>query len=186
MARRRRSVKVEWMQVPEDLRTARAPALALMLSRVGGKKVSAGDAYKLVVDLWAWVVSQVDETNEDLRAEFERAATLRSDIAPAVISMATLWPMPKMGALIECLADPMVRVLAIGGDGHWHVLGISDRYLSLASSLREGRERAKVASIAKAHGWKAGEKGTWRHEERGVTLADRGALVKQLKADGHL
>jgi hypothetical protein len=183
MARRRKSVKLDYIQVPEDLRTTRAPALADLLTGRTGRRVSPGDALKVVLDLWAWVVTQVDESADDLAAEFSRTTLFSTDRAEALLALATGWERRKAGILLECLSDPTVRVVT-PEDGGWRVLGVADRYLSLAASLRDARERVKINGIAKANGWRAGAKGEWVHGTTGEVITSRALLAVRLKEEG--
>jgi hypothetical protein len=183
MARRRKSVKLDYIQVPEDLRTTRAPALADLLSERTGKRVSPGDALKLVLDLWAWVVTQVDESAEDLAAAFDRATLFSAERGEALLSLATGWERRKAGVLLDCLTDPTVRVVTPENEG-WRVLGVADRYLSLAASLRDARDRVRINGIAKANGWKAGAKGEWINSATGEVLATRSLLAARLREEG--
>lgn len=176
-------MKLDYIQVPEDLRTTRAPALADLLGGRTGRRVSPGDALKVVVDLWAWVVTQVDESSEDLAAEFARTTILGTERAESILSLATGWERRKAGILLECLADPSVRVVTPEDDG-WRVLGVADRYLSLAASLRDARDRVRINGIARANGWKAGAKGEWVHGTTGEVLASRALLAARLKEEG--
>lgn len=164
-------MNIEWLQVPEDFRTSRCRALALLLSKAG-KRTSDGDAFKAAVDLWGWCIQQVDGRSADLAMAFNVATYLPRDAAPEWVSMATGWRRKWGCALVEAMSHSSVQILGPEGDG-WRVLHIAERYLALATKQQDGRARAQLSVLANEHGWEPdnGRKGSWRHKvtgERGV------------------
>lgn len=145
-------MRYEWLQVPNDMLRVRARTLANLLTAATGRKVSRGDALTLVLDLWDWVVSQVNEDAEDLDAEFERCAVLPYERAEALLPEALGWPDKHAMPLMQALCDKHVGVMAVEGE-RLRVLGIRERYSRLAKQQGDSRGRARAAYLAKANGW---------------------------------
>lgn len=154
MGTRRPLLDVSYLQIPEEVRTVRAPNLADVLSSVSGKRVSRGDAIAMVLDLWAWVLGLVDDGAPDLREEFKARTLLPSLRAADMVCRATGWPKKKGDVLVAALADSTVGILQREPEG-WRVVGVADRYLKLAGERAESRQRARASALAKANGWKA-------------------------------
>lgn len=172
---------VGWLQVPEEVRRVRAPAMAGLLTAATKKKVSKGDALALVLDLWAWVLGQVDETTPDLQAEFARCTLLQTDRAAGILVLATDWPAKHAAALLQAMADPMVRVLVAEPDG-WRVPGLQERYLGLSADRADARGRARAHNLAKAHGWKSEPGNKWVHLQTGEVVDGWRPLLQRLEA----
>lgn len=177
-------MKVHYLQVPEDLRKTKAGSLADLLSERTGKRVTRGDALYLVLDLWAWVLDQVNDGAEDMAAEMDRRTILPTDRACSQVSLATGWPKAKSGVLLECLADTDVGVLE-AVDGGWRVHGLGAPYLKLASDLRDAREKSQTYAKAKAAGWEPGDKkGEWYHPSTKVSVGHWRELREVLALGG--
>jgi hypothetical protein len=174
-------VDVAWLQVPEDVRRVRAPAMAGLLTAATKKRVSKGDALALVLDLWAWCLAQVDEGAPDLKAELERCTLLQRERAAGILTLATEWPTKHVDALLQAMADPMVRVLVPDAAG-WRVPGLADRYLSLSVDRADARGRARAHNLAKAHGWKSEPGNRWVHLQTGEVVDGWRPLLQRLEA----
>lgn len=173
-------MEVGWLQVPEDIRRVRAPAMAGLLTAATGKKVSRGDALALVLDLWAWVLGQVDETAPDLQAEFARCTLLPEDRATAVVALATGWNTKQAPHVLRAMSDPMVRVL-VPESGGWRVPNVADRYLGLSADRADARGRTRAANLAKANGWKSEGGNKWMHSTTGEVVDGWRALLARLE-----
>lgn len=159
-------MKLTWYQLPDDFVRVRAVNLAGLLSEA--KRVTRGDAIALALDLWGWVLGQVDEASQDLRAEFSARSLLPGAKAPDLLCRATGWPLKHKAVLLHALLDPSVRLLEQDGP-NVRVLGL-ERYLSLAADQREASQRARCGQVAKAAGW-APEKGKgWVHQQTGEVI----------------
>ena len=171
---------VGWLQVPEDVRRVRAPAMAGLLTAATGKRVSRGDALAAVLDLWAWVLGQVNESAPDLQAEFARATLLPADRAEHVLVLATEWPAKRAATLLQAMADPMVRILEREPAG-WRVPGLADRYLGLSADRADARGRARTHQLAKANGWQAQPGNQWVHLQSGEVVDGWRVLLQRLE-----
>lgn len=145
-------MRYEWLQIPNDMLRVRARTLANLLTASTGRKVSRGDALALVLDLWDWAVSQVDEDADDLAAEFDRCTTLASMKAISLLPEALGWPPKHARALITAFCDDHVRVLEAEA-GCVRILEIRERYLRLAQQQGDSHGRAIASKRAKEHGW---------------------------------
>lgn len=145
-------MRYEWLQVPNDMLRVRARTLANLLTASTGRKVSRGDALTLALDLWDWVVSQVNEDAEDLGAEFERCSVLPVYKADALLPEALGWPTKHAPALMGALCDEHVRVMAEEGE-NLRILDVRERYSRLAKQQGDSRGRARASYLAKEHGW---------------------------------
>ena len=170
MGRRRKSVKVDYVQVPEEFRQARCSQLAAALTKATGRKVSRADALALTVDLWAWHLQQVNDKDPDLTEAFRRVAAIPAEEARSRMHIATGWPESKAQALLDAFAHPMVRVLEPTDTG-WFVTELQDRYLLLATKQQGNRARSRLNALAHEHGWEPDEerKGTWTSRATGET-----------------
>lgn len=173
-------MEVGWLQVPEDIRRVRAPAMAELLSAATGKKVSRGDALAIVLDLWAWILGQVDENAPDLQAEFARCTFLPEDRAAAVIALATGWSTKQAPHVLKAMADPMVRAL-VPEAGGWRVPHVADRYLNLSAERADARGRQRAASLARVNGWKSEPGNKWVHTTTGEVVDGWRALLAKLE-----
>lgn len=168
MGRRRKSVKVDYVQVPEEFRQARCSQLAAALTRATGRRVSRADALALAVDLWAWHLQQVNDKTPDLAEAFQRVASIPREEARSRMHIATGWPESKAQALLDAFSHPMVRVLEPTETG-WFVTELQDRYLTFATKQQGNRARSRLNVLAHEHGWEPDEerKGTWTNRATG-------------------
>lgn len=163
-------MRYEWLQVPNDMLRVRAQTLATLLTQSTGRKVSRGDALTLVLDLWDWVVSQVNEDATDKAAEFERCARLPKAKADILLPMALGWPIKHVGSLLVALTDSHVRVMADEGD-FVRVMEVEERYSRLAKKQGDSRGRARASYLAKDHGWVSNGKNEYASESTGEVLS---------------
>lgn len=173
-------MRIDWLQVPDDMVRTRSLTLARLLTEASGKKVSHGDALLLVCNLWTWVVTQVREDAEDLAAEFERCSVLPRLKAEMVLPIPLGWPARHAAALLDALLDTHVGVLSAEGDAV-RVVDIRERYARLAKKQSDSRGRARASLCAKEHGWKTAEGGGWMNPETGETVENWRALLARLE-----
>lgn len=145
-------MRYEWLQIPNDMLRVRARTLANLLTASTSRRVSRGDALALVLDLWDWAVSQVDEDADDLAAEFDRCTLIDAHKAASLLPEALGWPQKHARALIVAFCDDHVRVMGDEGDAV-RILEIRERYLRLAQQQGDSRGRAIASKRAKEHGW---------------------------------
>lgn len=181
-------MKVEWLQVPEDVILTRSRNLAGLLSEATGKRVTHGEALLFILKTWMWVVDQVEEDNPDIAAEFERAAALDRSKAEVLLSQALEWPAKHKAALVDALLDSSVRVLEIPPNADWEVRvrDVEERYRTLAKKQAESRGRARVSRAAREAGWEAEKGGQWRHRADGRHVASWRELEALLRTQGLL
>ena len=173
-------MEVGWLQVPEDIRRVRAPTMADLLTATTGRKVSRGDALAMVLDLWAWVLGQVNEGAPSLQAEFDRCTLLERERAPAIVALATGWPTKRADVLLRAMADPLVRVL-VEEPGGWRVPHLADRYLGLSADRADARGRARCHQLAKANGWVPQPGGSYLHTTTGEVVDGWRVLLPRLE-----
>lgn len=146
-------MKVEWLQVPAEAVEHRSLHLARLLSHGSGRRVSEGDALLLIVRVWQWALNKVDANAPDLSVEFRRCSTLPEARAAETLATACRWPMSKADVLLEALCDAEVQAVAREGAAV-RVLGLAERYTTLAEKQRDNKGRATASKLAKKHGWK--------------------------------
>lgn len=170
MGRRRKPVKVDFVQVPEEFRQAKSGALAAILTAKLGKRVERAEALALAVDLWAWHLQLVSDRAPNLVDAFRVAGFIPAAEAHTRVSLATGWPVAKAQALLDALSHDMVGILIPTGDGYT-VAELQDRYMLVATRQHGNRARAKLSNLAHEHGWEPDDskKGMWRHRGTGET-----------------
>jgi hypothetical protein len=176
---RRRLLKYDFLQVSDELLDERAPALARLLS-ASGKRVTPGDALRLVARLDRYVLRRVDDLAPDVLAEIRACAVLPTTRAGAMLALATDWPESKAAPLLEALADPEVRVLEPHPEG-WQVRGVAERYGRFAAERRASRERTRDNNRARSAGWRPGEGHTWTHCVTGEVLGSLKEVIARLE-----
>lgn len=179
-------MKVEWLQVPEDVILTRSRNLAGLLSEATGKRVTHGEALLFILKTWMWVVDQVEEDNPDIASEFERAAVLDRLKAETLLAQALEWPAKHKAALVDALADSSVRVLEPLDGLVVRVRDVEERYKALAKKQAESRGRARVSRAAREAGWEAEKGGQWRHPADGRHVASWRELEALLRTQGLL
>lgn len=183
-AKERGPVRIEWLQVPDDMVLVRSENLAALLTKALGRRVSHGDALLHVIKVWMWVVAQVNEDNPDVAEEFARSSVIERSKAEMVLAHHLKLPAKHGADLVDCLLDPSVRVLEpvplLGGDGV-RVREVEERYTALAKKQGESRGRARVSRMARDAGWVAAKGGRWEHPVSGASVDDWRALEARLK-----
>lgn len=174
-------MRYDWLQVPNDMLRARAITLSALLTEATGRKVTRADALTLVLDLWDWVVSQVNESAEDRAAEFHRCTRLPKAKADLLLPGVLAWPAKHVAALLTALCDPHVHVMEDEGD-YVRVTEIEKRYAQLAKNQADSRLRARLSYLTKRYGWKHVKGTGYVHETTGEVVTSGRELLERLEA----
>lgn len=170
----------KFLQVSDELIDSRSKALAKVLS-AGGRRFSHGDALHLLIKLERYVVREADDETNDVKAEILRCSTFPADRVLAALELATDWPEGKAHVLLDALSDPTVKVLE-AVEGGWRVRGLADRYAGFAVERKASRGRATASRLAKKHGYRPQEDGSWVHPLTQDKLADWQAVLAKFGA----
>lgn len=176
----RRIVKYDFLQVTDEMLDERAPALARLLSS-GGRRVSEGDALRMILRLERHVMRKVDDNAPDVVAEMRARSVLPVERARPILAQATGWPEAKAGLLLDALADEEVHVLDAVPEG-WQVRGLAERYGRFANERKASRERTRDNARARAAGWEPGDGRGWVHRGTGEILPSLRDVIMRLEA----
>lgn len=177
MAKRSRALLYKFLQVSDELMDSRSKALAKVLS-AGGRRITQGDALHLILRLERYVVREADDETTDIKAELLKSSTFPADRILAALELATDWPEGKAGMLLDALSDPTVKVLE-AVEGGWRVRGLADRYAGFAVERKASRGRATASRLAKKHGYRPQDDGSWVHPLTQDRLQDWQAVLNR-------